>query len=208
MFSGILSAWFSYLKNDVMTNQLCLQQQCGRLYKKMVQQLAGYETIATDEKKWIEWGFGIASKTWFRIQSAVDGYLFTDQQEEISFYKTLKPKFIGLMDYFTQLYKSVLFQPEDSPGKKEYWKNELDICKDFLSKHSAFCQYYEQGNTGMDHIYFVQHNNMQPLIFGINENNRRVITSYSHLLAQIISVKKYQYYIQQKMGVLAGELAN
>jgi hypothetical protein len=185
-----------------MTNQLCLQQQCGRLYKKMIQQLAGYETMATDEKKWIEWGFGIATKTWFRIQEDVESYLFVDLEEEIRFYKTLKPKFISLMDYFTLLYKSVLFQPEDSPGKKEYWKNELDICKNFLSSHSGFCRYYEQGNTGMDHIYFVQHNNQQPLILGTNENKGHVITSYSHLLAQIISVKKYKRYIQQKMGVL------
>jgi hypothetical protein len=192
----------SYLKIDVMTNQLCLQQQCGRLYKKMIQQLAGYETMATDEKKWIEWGFGIATKTWFRIQEDVESYLFADLEEEIRFYKTLKPKFISLMDYFTLLYKSVLFQPEDSPGKKEYWKNELDICKNFLSGHSGFCRYYEQGNTGMDHIYFVQHNNQQPLILGTNENKGHVITSYSHLLAQIISVKKYKRYIQQKMGVL------
>jgi hypothetical protein len=129
----------SYLKNDFMTNQLCLQQQCGRLYKKMDQQLAGYETMATDEKKRIEWGFGIATKAWFRIQEEVDSYLFADQQEEISFYKTLKPKFISLMDYFTQLYKSVLFQPEDSPGKKKYWKNELVIGEFFYrsTAHSA-----------------------------------------------------------------------
>lgn len=187
-----------------MTNQLCLPQHCGRLYKKMVQQLAGYETIATEEKKWIEWGFGIATKTWFRIQQEVDGYLFADQVEEIGFYKTLKPKFISLMDYFTQLYKSVLFQPEDSPGKKEYWKNELVICKHFLSKHSAFCQYYEQGNTGLDHIYFVQHNNQQPLIFGNNENKGHVITSYSHLLARVISITKYQRYIKEKIGHLEG----
>jgi hypothetical protein len=184
-----------------MTNQLCLQQQCGRMYNKMVQQLTGYEAMATDEKKWIEWGFGIATKTWFRIQEDVDSYLFADQEEEIGFYKTLKPKFIGLMDYFTQLYKSVLFQPEDSPGKKKYWKSELVICKNFLSKHSTFCQYYEQGNTGMDHIYFVQHNNQQPLIFGNNENKGHVITSYSHLLARIISVKKYQRYIQEKISL-------
>jgi hypothetical protein len=185
-----------------MTNQLCLQRQCGRMYKKMVQQLTGYETMVADEQKWIEWGFAMATKTWFRIQQEVDSYLFVDQEEEIHFYKTLKPKFIGLMDYFSQLYKSVLFQPEDSPGKKEYWKNEFEICKNFLSKHSAFCQYYEQGNTGMDHIYFVQHNNQQPLIFGINENKGHEITSYSHLLARVISVKKYQRYIQKKIGFL------
>lgn len=182
-----------------MTNQLCFQQQCGRLYKKMLQQLAGYEATATDEKKWIEWGFGIATKTWFHIQDEVDSYQFADQQEEISFYKTLKPKFIGQMHFFTLLYRSVLFQPDDKAGKRKYWQEELKTCSTFLSKYQSFCRYYEQGNTEMDHVYFVQQNNQQPLILGINENRWHVITSYSYLLARVISIKKYERYIQEKI---------
>jgi hypothetical protein len=190
-----------------MTNQLCLQQQCGRLYKKILLQLTYYETTATDEKKWIEWSFSLTIKAWLSIQEKIEGAPFTDQQEEISFYKTLKPKFVGLMDFFTLLYRSVLFQPEDARGKKEYWKRELTTCKNFLSKHKTFCRYYEQGDTGMDPVYFVQQNNQQPLIFGINENRGHVITSYSHLLARVISIKKYQRYIQEKIGCVPASTA-
>jgi hypothetical protein len=166
----------------------------------MLQQLAGYETTVIDEKKWIEWGFGIATKTWFSIQQEVEGYQFADQQEEINFYKTLKPKFVSLMDLFTLLYRSVLFLPDDKAEKKEYWEHELCTCKNFLSKHSAFCQYYEQSNTGMDHIYFVKQNNQQPLIFGSKENSGQVINSYSYLLARVISTKSYQGYVLKKIG--------
>jgi hypothetical protein len=183
-----------------MTNQICLQQQCGRLYTRIVRQLACYGTTATDEKKWIEWGFCITTKAWLSIQEIVDSYQFTDQQEEISFYKTLKPKFIALMDFYTLLYRSVLFQPEDIPGKKEYWKSELATCKNFLSKHKTFCRYYEQGNTTMDHIYFVQENNQYPLIFGINENKWPATASYSQLLARVISIQKYQRYVTEKLN--------
>lgn len=183
-----------------MTKQLCLQQQCDRLYKRIVRQIAYYESSATDEKKRIEWGFSITTKAWLHIQTTVEGYEFTDQLEEISFYKTLKPKFIGLIDFFTLLYRSVLFQPEDTPGKKEYWKSELTTCKNFLSKHKTFCQYYKQGNTTMDLVYFVQQNNQYPFIFGINENKWHTIASYSHLLARVISIQKYQRYVTKKLN--------
>lgn len=183
-----------------MTNQLCLQHQCGRLYKKMLQQLAA--PPATDEKKWIEWGFGIITRTWLVIQQEIENYQFADQQEEINFYKTVKPKFIALMDFFTLLYRAVLFQPDRKAEKKKYWQRELKTCEAFLKKHQSFCRYCEQGNTGMDHIYFVQDNNQQPLIFGINENNRQATTSYSHLLARVISIKKYQGYLQEKICFL------
>lgn len=185
-----------------MKNQLCQQLQWSRLYKKMLQQLAGYETTITDEKKRIEWGFRIAVRTWLGIQQEADNYVFDDQQEEITFYKVVKPRFIALIDYFTLLYKSVLFQPEDSCGKKEYWKGELAICKNFLLKHQSICRYYEQSNTTMDHIYFVQETNQQSLIFGINEHEGRTITSYSYLCARVLSIKKYHRYILEKISFL------
>jgi hypothetical protein len=183
-----------------MTNQLCLQQQCVRLYIRIVRQLACYGSTDTDEKKWIEWGFSITTKAWLSVQEMLDNYQFVDQQEEINFYKTLKPKFIGLMDFFTLLYRSALFQPEDTSDKKEYWKSELTTCKNFLLKHKTFCRYYEQGNTTMDHVYFVQQNNQYPFIFGINENQWHATTSYSQLLARVISIQKYQRYVTKKLN--------
>ena len=191
-----------------MKNQLCLQQQWGQLYKKVLQQLAGYEITKIDEKKGIEWAFGIITTTWFGIQQEADGYLFEDLQQEIGFYKVLKPQFIGLMEYFTLLYKSVLFQPDNAPLKKEYWENELAICKNFLSKHRSFCRYYEQGNTSMDHIYFIQENNQQPIVFGINESFWHVITSHSYLLARILAIKKYRRYIGEKINFLTNAQPN
>jgi len=184
-----------------MKNQLCLQQQWSREYKKMLHQLAAYESM-TDERKMIEWKFTITTSTWFGIQQEAAGYLFGDQQEEIAFYKVIKPRFTGLIDYFSLTYKSMLFQPEDLCGKKEYWDHELEICQNFLQKHRSFCRYYEQGNTTMDHIYFVQETNQQPFISGGNENSRQVINSYSHLLACVLSTKKYQHYIQDKISFL------
>lgn len=78
-----------------MTNQLCLQLQCDRLYKKLLKQINCSKTTLTDEKKWIEWGFSLTAKIWFGIQQEVAGYLFYDQQEEITFYKVFKPRFRG-----------------------------------------------------------------------------------------------------------------
>jgi hypothetical protein len=186
-----------------MTNQLCLQLQWSRLYKKMLQQLAGYETTITDEKKRIEWGFGITARAWFGIQQEADNYVFDDQQEEIAFYKVLKPRFIALIDYFTLLYKSALFQPESPQENLEYWQHERVICKNFLSKYQSFCRYYEQGNTAMDHIYFVQETNQQSLIFGLNETNAHTTTtSYTYLLARVLSIKKYYRYILEKINIV------
>ncbi len=179
-----------------MTNQRCLQQPWSRVYKQVLQQLSNYEATQLDEKKWIEWGFGITLKAWFNIQQETDNYVFDDPQEEIAFFKVVQPRFIALIDYFTLLYKSALFQPEDPVATLDYWQHELDTCKHFLLKHHTFCRYYEQGNTTLDAVYFVQKTNQQSLVFGVNG---RKITSYSYLLARVLSVKKYQRYVLKKL---------
>lgn len=146
--------------------------------------------------KWIEWAFGIAIKTWFNIEKVLDSRPFTDQKEETGFYKKLAPRYIGLIDYFILLYKSVVFQPDDDLVRNEYWHRELKNCRAFISVCKTGCRYYEQQGIATDSE--LQNTQRSP-VFGITINHRNLtITSYSHLLGRIIALKKYMQYIQEK----------
>jgi len=164
----------------------------------MQQQIEGIAYQISDEKKLIEWAFGITMNTWFRIEKMVDSYRFIDQQEEIGFYKKLKPQFTSLIDYFTLLYKSALFQPDDCISKKEYWACELKHCKEFMTVYKMRCRHFDQQNSNTD-IYFLRQNNCHPLIFGINVNHFNFnTTTYSDLLSRALALKKYIQYIREK----------
>jgi hypothetical protein len=181
--------------------------ETNQLYKS-IEQLIEKGTLETDEGKWIEQAFGLAMKSWLDIEEMARNCQFLNREEEIYFYKNLKPEFVGLIEYFTLLYKSVVFQPDDSVKKGEYWKHELKNCRELVFIYNSGCQYYEQHLSDTD-IYFLEQNNKQPLLFGINVTRINFTdTSYSYLRARLIAMKKYEKYLQFKLYKNIGSMAN
>lgn len=181
-------------------NNSFLLKQCSRIYKTMQQEMQGYESQLYDEVKWIERGFGVTMQAWLNIEKITDSYQFMNQEEEVCFYKTLKPRFTGLIDYFILTYKSVLFQPDDYTKREAYWKSELKNCNKLISRLKTACLHYEQQQPDTD-IYFLQQNNQQPLILSINVSHfTSTSTSYSYLLGRLIAMKKYKKFMQEKIG--------
>jgi hypothetical protein len=182
---------------EVMSNPSLLKQ-CALVYKQMQEQIEDGASHASNETKWIEWAFGISVQTWFNIEKILDSCPFADEKEEIGFYKNLMPQFIGLIDYFTLLYKSVVFQPDDGTMRSEYWLHELRNCRDFISLCKTGCWYYEQHGIGKDFCLREQ-NSRRTLVFGVNINHRNITTtSYSHLQGRTIALKKYMHYIKER----------
>jgi len=181
--------------------------EISQVYRSIEQQIEK-GALATDEAKWIEQSFWLAMRSWLNIEAMASNYPFLNREEEVYFYKNLKPEFIGLIEYFTLLYKSVVFQPDDAAKIDEYWKHELKKCSELVFIYSSGCQYYEQQQSDTD-TYFLEQSNQQPLLFGlnvtrINFNN----ASYSYLRGRLIAMKRYEKYIQFKLYESEGSLEN
>lgn len=175
-----------------------LLQQCRLIHTTLQQEIQSRESQSPDEIKWIEWGFGVTMHAWLNIEKMVEGYHFMNHQEEVCFYKTQKPRIKGLIDYFTLLYKSVLFQPEDCTAREAYWKSELDTCLGIISRFKTACVQYKQQQPS--DIHFLRQNNQQSLPFGITVNQFDLNnTSYSCLLGWLIALKKYKKFMQIKI---------
>lgn len=175
-----------------------LLQQCRQKYTTLHQEIQSRESQSPDEIKWIEWGFGVTLHAWLNIEKMTDGYQFMNHEEEVCFYKTQKPRFTALIEFFSLLYKSVLFQPEDFTEREAYWKSELDTCLGIISRFKTACLPYEQQQPS--DIYFLRHNSQQSLSFGITANQFELTnTSYSCLLGRLIALKKYKKFMQAKI---------
>ena len=179
-------------------NYSSLIKESSEAYKSIEQQIEK-GSLETDERKWIERSFGLAMKAWLNIEEMASNYRFLNREEEIYFYKNLKPEFIGLIEYFTLLYKSAVFQPDDFMKKAAYWKHELKNCRELIFTYNAGCQYYEQQQSDKD-VYFLEQSNRQPLLFGLNVSRIKFTdTSYSYLRGRLIAMKRYEKYIQSKL---------
>jgi hypothetical protein len=165
------------------------------VYRAIEQQINNGALELTDERKWIEWSFGLTMKTWVDIEKMAADHRFSDQDEEIDFYKTMKPAFTGLIEYFTLLYKFVVFQPDDPEERSPYWEAELSNCWDSIVLYESGCLYYEKQEDR--HKHFLQQNNQQPLIFGLSLSQfNYTATSYSYLLGRLHAMNRYLKYLQ------------
>lgn len=110
----------------------------------------------------------IATEESFRmvhlLQNALDGLRtkfiecdVSDTQEEIIFFKEIKPQVLSKLLYFNKIYTIELKRPNGSNiSQKSYYDNELDSLTYFFNRNLDFYQYYRSGSTHLDECYFIR----------------------------------------------------
>ena len=135
---------------------------------------------------WVEHCFRVSVLAGIRLQKRLDNCSFTDEQEKLWVINTLKPRFSGLVEYFTLIYTAELFIPGDPANRLEYWVRELGKTWNFLMEHEEFYLSYKCGN-------------MQEA-----PEDMKTVGSYGNLAAMIIAKDKYMEYVQGKLAELRG----
>src|SRR5687767_6843632 len=72
-------------------------------------------------EKAVEKCFMIAGDYWTEVRQAMVGYGFASTNEEVFFFKTVKPLFRAELEYYSLVYHSILFCPVDPRNAKKFW---------------------------------------------------------------------------------------
>jgi hypothetical protein len=99
---------------------------------------------------------------WTRLRTAVRQTGFASDSEETHFFKTIKPRFTGRLEYYTLLYNFELFHPIDEPAELEFYccREQQKITR-FRSEHQAFLRYSASGKTDKDTLFFLRRNDAE-----------------------------------------------
>jgi len=178
-----------------------MKEQSDVLYQKMLAETVHCQQLPT-EKEQIECAFRACEMTWQKLQTLLHDHRFGSESEEAWFFRNIKPRFTGLLEYYAMVYKAALFVPDEG-GEETYrfWQNELHLANKFFSDHESFYRYYKTGVTEMDNIYFVRANG-DPTIFPssrIYSMDPRATTTHDHLVASFIARERYISYIEQRL---------
>ena len=85
----------------------------------------------------------------------LDGHQFKDQDEEITFFKTVKPQFNAIYIYETEIFKIETGSPVgDQAAVIGYYEQELKYIGSFFDKHQFLYQYYLLEGSELDKAYF------------------------------------------------------
>lgn len=131
---------------------------------------------------------------------------FTNEQQEIEFFKNIKPQILGKLIYYNKVFRIETTCPV-SNGKihQSYYENLLKNLKSEYKEsicNEDFYRYYRAGRTDRDHTYFRlgQINYHDGLKSGVFEIDLSFSTYYDNKIAYIIANELLYIYMLTKIS--------
>ena len=126
----------------------------NQLYAELQNRLAATRDCILSLQE-IEECFNICNHAVMTLHDLVKEKGFADHQEEIQFFKELKPKFTSLLRYYILLYNHHLFKPAECNECAQYLERSLHVLKRSDDNPGGFFT-NESGSDHFDQQYFIR----------------------------------------------------
>lgn len=128
---------------------------------------------------------------------------FKDEEEEIYFFKKLKPIILSKLICYNAVFKIEAKKPYG--GKKvldEYFNTELTKLKRFYDNNKEFYSYYRTNSSYLDHKYFVRGN--YDIVLSLDtfyfETDHSFSTSHDYKVAKILANDRIQVFLEEQLN--------
>lgn len=135
------------------------------------------------------------------MRTYIVNHPFSNKEEEIYFFKHIKPEVLSRLLYFTEIYNTEMRKPHGSiEVLKKYYNDRLDELTSYFESNLDFYQYYRSKATHLDSHYFVRGHidfklcpNCVPY-----DRDPEFSTCYDHKAAQILANDMLCIYLNKK----------
>ncbi len=104
-----------------------------------------------------ETGIKITKQALKRIRTIIINYEFKTKQQEIHFFKNVKPKIFSKLIYYVKLFCIENRRPRSSTKNQiKFLSNEIDKFQQYFNNNLDFCIYYRRNATVFDEQYFLR----------------------------------------------------
>ena len=136
------------------------------------------------------------------LRTYIVNHPFSNKEEEIYFFKHIKPEVLSRLLYFTEIYNTEMRKPHGSiEVLKKYYNDRLDELTSYFESNLDFYQYYRSKATHLDSHYFVRGHidfklcpNCVPY-----DRDPEFSTCYDHKAAQILANDMLCIYLNKKL---------
>lgn len=91
-----------------------------------------------------------------QLKSFVLSYKFQNEEEEILFFKEIKPRLCFRLIYYRKVYNIEMDRPTGINKQQEYLNDLLNGINKYNSKRLDFIRYYRSGSSLLDSLYFLR----------------------------------------------------
>jgi hypothetical protein len=132
-------------------------QRCDRLYQDLLRELEKCRNEGLPFIIETEHCFYIAERFRSLLRDEVSSSKFTSVEEEIEYFRNIKPKFITESEYASLLNFAGNFCPPDDheQEKIQFWLRQVSRLEKFRNHQKEFYNYYSSNQTHLDCIQFV-----------------------------------------------------
>ena len=179
-----------------------MNQKINSILEKLNEQLNFIDLEIDDEIKRCEKAIEITLKAKENLKKIVLKNQFKSQNEEIHFFKDLKPQFTSKLIYYNMIYKIEMKRPNGGNRVlKKYYNNELQKLKAYFDNELDFYKYYRSGSSYLDYKYFLrgEYDIKLALDSYYFEADSSFSTSCDFKVARILANDLIQLYLEDKL---------
>jgi hypothetical protein len=171
-----------------------------------------YQQLMKEQERYIGQGLPLLLETEYLFHTAekfrgllrieLANYRFTDIQEEIHFFKHIKPKFVAESDYATLLNFAGNFCPSagDQRYAMEFWSRQITRMAKFQQKYHEFFSYHSQGHAHLDYVHYTRSVDWKPGAAG-----DKTLHDYDLLSGRLAAEQRYASYASIQLKKLQQE---
>lgn len=134
------------------------------------------------------------------LREFIHQYIFKTTNEEISFFKEIKPVILSKLIYFNDIYLLELRKPNGSKEVlKNYYKKKQMAITEFCNTNLDFYQYYRSKAIHLDRYYFLRGHENYQLCHNCSMFDKDPLfsTCCDHRVAKMLAYDMLEIYLQQ-----------
>lgn len=144
-------------KHKIMEHKIPLETYFAGLLQKVEWQIQEYEDTAADTLTLCRLCVDYLQEILGELKTFIISYPFASTEEEIHFFKELKPLLASKIIYYNTVYKiEVRFPSGSEDVQRDYLLSETDRISKSFQRNLAFYQYHRTKATYLDRQYFMR----------------------------------------------------
>jgi len=177
-----------------------LQNRSMELHRYMIQEIRFVLLDHSDPQKQLANRIAVC-KTYIEELCSLVPAEFDSETDGILFFKTIKPKFVGELEFYHRLYHAQLFGDDTIA----YYSREITRMEKILAEHAAFVNYVKSNSTDKDLSWFTRGQAPVPTSLCMLpwETNPKVTSSHDSWISGLLAVERYKEYAHEKVNTLS-----
>ena len=98
----------------------------------------------------------VLREAYTQLKAFILSYTFQGEEEEILFFKEIKPRLCFRLIYYRKLYNIEMDRPTGIEKQREYLNDLLNGINKYNCKRLDFVRYYRSGSSHLDSLYFLR----------------------------------------------------